>query len=35
MNNLKSINMDLSNIKLDKTKKSFMSKLYFKIIDLF
>lgn len=35
MNNIKLINMDLSNIKLDKTKKSFISKLYFKIIDLF
>lgn len=35
MNNIKSIDMNLSNIKLDKTKKSFMSKLYFKIIDLF
>ena len=27
--------LNLSNIKLDKTKKSFMSKLYFKMIDLF
>lgn len=27
--------LDLSNIKLDKTKKSFLSKLYFKIIELF
>ena len=27
--------LDLSNIKLDKTKKSFFSKLYFKMIDLF
>lgn len=27
--------LDLSNIKLDKTKKSFLSKLYFKMIDLF
>lgn len=35
MNNIKSINMDLSNIKLDKTKKSLLSKLYFKIINLF
>lgn len=35
MDNLKLINMDLSNLILDKTKKSFFSKLYFKIIDLF
>lgn len=35
MNNIKLINMDISNIKLDKTKKSLFSKLYFKIIDLF
>ena len=27
--------LDLSNIKLDKTKKSFLSKLYLKMIDLF
>ena len=27
--------LDLSNIKLDKAKKSFFSKLYFKMIDLF
>lgn len=27
--------LDLSNIKLDKTKKSLLSKLYFKMIDLF
>jgi len=35
MNDFKLINMDLSNIKLNKTKKSLFSKLYFKIIDLF
>ena len=27
--------LDLSDIKLDKTKKSFLSKLYFKMIELF
>ena len=35
MQEIKINNLDLSNIKLVKTKKSFLSKLYFKIIDLF
>lgn len=35
MQEIKINNLDLSDIKLDKPKKSFLSKLYFKIIDLF
>lgn len=35
MHEIKINKLDLSNIKLDKTKKSFFSKLYLKIIELF
>jgi len=35
MQQIKINKLDLSDIKLDKTKKSFLSKLYFKIIELF